>query len=146
MSFRRKRDRDAEERAREFRIATRTGAQWDAAAHAQALAVLRSLTPPELAQFLRRVIADNPPSAGQVACDRGVLFLGYAGSSWASSPEPGEPPAWGDWKTGAVAYQDSEGSASSLGAALHRETRCPECRTHLWSNSKLMVCPVCGWS
>jgi hypothetical protein len=122
------------------------GAQADTIEQARALAYLRTLTPPELAEFLRRVFAENPPSAGQVACDRGVLFLGYAWSSWAASPESGEPPEWGGWKTGAVAYQDSESNASSMGAALHRETRCPECRTHLWSNSKLMVCPVCGWA
>ncbi|WP_439630213.1 hypothetical protein [Gemmata sp.] len=146
MGFRRQRDRDAEERARELRQAARRGAQGDAVEQARALAFLRSLTPPELAQFLRRVFADNPPSAGQVPCDRSVLFLGIARSSWAHTPEPGEPPEWGEWKTGAVAYQDSEANASSLGAALHREARCPECRTHLWSNSKVMVCAVCGWA
>ena len=145
MSFRRNRDREAEGRARDLRAAARMGAQGDDVEQARALAFLRSLTPPELAQFLRRVFADNSPSAGQAECDRGVLFLGYAWSSWAQTPESGEPPEWGEWKTGAVAYQDSEANASSLGAALHREGRCPGCQTHLRSNSKLMVCPVCGW-
>lgn len=145
MGFRRQRDRDAEEQARGLRKAAHMGAQGDAVEQARALAFLRSLTPPELAQFLRLVFADNPPAAGQVECDRSVLFLGIARSSWAYTPEPGEPPEWDDWKTGAVAYQATETTASGLGAALHRETRCPACRTHLWSNSKLMVCPVCGW-
>lgn len=145
MGFRRHRDRDAEERERELRQAARMGAQGDAVEQARALAFLRSLTPPELAQFLRRVFADNPPSAGKVPCDRGVLFLGYAWSSWASTPAPGEPPEWGEWSIGAVAYHVSEGDRSGLGAALHNETPCPRCRTHLWSNDSLMVCPVCGW-
>lgn len=146
VGFRRKRDREAEERGRELRKAARMGAQGGELEQARTLGFLRSLTPPELAQFLRRVFADNPPSAGATECDRSVLFLGIARSSWAETPVPGEPPVWGDWKTAAVAYQDSDSNASNLGAPLHRQTQCPECQTQLWSNTKLMVCPICGWS
>ena len=143
MGFRRERDRDAEDRSRELRKAARMGAQGDAVEQARALAFLRSLTPPELAQFLRRVFADNPPSHGQVDCDRAVLFLGHAISSRVSPP--GEPPEWGNWSIGAVAYHVSGDDRRGLGAALHNETTCPGCRVRLCSNDSLMVCPVCGW-
>ena len=143
MGFRRQRDRDAGERARELRKAARTGAQGDAVEQARALAFLRSLTPPELAQFLRRVFADSPPSHGLVECDRAVLFLGRAISSRVSPP--GEPPEWGAWSIEAVAYHVSDGDRSGLGAALHNKMTCPDCRVRLCSNDNLMVCPVCGW-
>jgi hypothetical protein len=119
------------------------GAHGDAVEQARALAFFRSLTPPELAQFLRRVFADNPPSHGEAESDRSVLFLGHARSSRTSPPD--EPPEWGKWSIGAVAYHVSDDDRSGLGAALHNETSCPECRVRLCSNDSLMVCPVCGW-
>ncbi len=96
----------------------------------------------ELLAVLQEVFEARTPNPEEAAYNRNRFFLGTASSVLGSE----ERQDWGPWEIHAVAYIDRDEHPEGLGPdwGFCEFGTCESCGTHVRSNVKRGICPVCG--
>lgn len=114
--------------------------------HTRLIDRLINLRDEELIYVLQNVFAHKTPNAEEAEFNRNKYFLGTASSIMEDEQDDPAMPKWGPWQIEAVGYIDRDqypGDDLGPDYGFCQFGTCSNCRTHVRSNVKHAICPIC---